>query len=169
MILGTRILILGDTGSGKTTLAKDLSIKLALPFHDLDDIYWEKKYTLVRMLPMRLRMLLRITDTENWVIAGIPSDWNESALFSAQHIILIKRTRIAETLRVIHRFLKGKRAGQSPNKLWTLASTVYNKFLPPSKTRILLAHIKKQYSHKIIIFQSEKQIRQFARNVKKQT
>ncbi len=35
-----RIVIIGATGSGKTTLARQLAQTYGLPYTDLDDLYW---------------------------------------------------------------------------------------------------------------------------------
>jgi len=38
--IGKKIVIIGVTGAGKTTLAKEISQRKGLPLYDLDDLYW---------------------------------------------------------------------------------------------------------------------------------
>jgi len=44
-LLAKKILIVGDYGRGKTTLAQKLSRKLGIPYYSTDDFYWEKKFS----------------------------------------------------------------------------------------------------------------------------
>ena len=43
----SRIVIIGNSGSGKSHLAQALATQLALPVIDLDDIFWlDRRYTM---------------------------------------------------------------------------------------------------------------------------
>ena len=55
-----RILIFGNPGSGKTSLAKKLSFKTGIPWKDLDDFVWMRRFDTSRPRPARKRMLARI-------------------------------------------------------------------------------------------------------------
>ena len=75
-----RILIIGASGTGTTTLGKRLSTELGIPFIDLDDIFWidsEIPFTKFRNTE-ELRMLvnLEIYSKDEWIISGDPSLWN---------------------------------------------------------------------------------------------
>ena len=43
--LGKRIIILGCSGSGKSTFAKKLKVKTDLPLYHLDNIWWNEDRT----------------------------------------------------------------------------------------------------------------------------
>ena len=43
-----RILIVGDAGRGKSTLASKISAKLGIPHHSTDHFYYEVKFTKIR-------------------------------------------------------------------------------------------------------------------------
>jgi adenylate kinase family enzyme len=64
-----RIVIVGTTGSGKTTLARELAAKLGLAHIDLDDLHhlpgWKE-----RPREGFRRLLIEATQAEKWAIAG---------------------------------------------------------------------------------------------------
>jgi adenylate kinase family enzyme len=53
MHLPDKMYIIGGSGSGKSSLAKKISSIKHIPYFDLDDIMWFKKYT--EKLPMQQR------------------------------------------------------------------------------------------------------------------
>lgn len=72
----TAIAILGAPGSGKTTLAARLALLTALPWHDLDDLYWLPRWQ--RPDPDTwTRIQLRLTEDRRWLISGNyqPTAW----------------------------------------------------------------------------------------------
>ena len=38
-----KIRIIGSVGSGKTTLAKELSLKLNIPYYEIDNVVWIRR------------------------------------------------------------------------------------------------------------------------------
>lgn len=64
-----RIIIIGATGSGKTTLAFRLAAKLDIPAVDLDELYWRPGW---KEAPEEefLRDVDRATSGSKWVISG---------------------------------------------------------------------------------------------------
>src|SRR5262249_6956272 len=75
-----RILIYGNSGSGKSTMARQLARDLGLPLLDLDSITWQAKLVR-RPLPESIALLQEfITANPKWVIEGCYADLIESAL-----------------------------------------------------------------------------------------
>lgn len=64
-----RIVIIGATSSGKSTLAKFLATKFNLKYIDLDDLFWEPNWKKSELEVFRERVL-SATQTESWAIAG---------------------------------------------------------------------------------------------------
>jgi len=77
-----RILIYGNSGSGKTTMARENALALGIPHLDLDSLTWEEP--LVRKDPAATVALLDeyIAATPQWVIEGCYGDVIAAA---AQH------------------------------------------------------------------------------------
>lgn len=64
-----RIVIIGTTGSGKTTLCRKLSAQLGIPAIDLDDIYWLPGWQ-ERGLDEARGLVDAATQKPAWVISG---------------------------------------------------------------------------------------------------
>ena len=65
-----RILILGDSGRGKTTLANKLSEKLNLPSYSTDDFFWKTKFTESNSRESMIAKAKETADLQEWIIEG---------------------------------------------------------------------------------------------------
>lgn len=64
-----RIVVIGTTSSGKSTLAEILSHKLKLDFIELDALYWAPNWTEAPHYVFRQRVETAIS-SERWIVAG---------------------------------------------------------------------------------------------------
>ncbi|WP_237884825.1 adenylate kinase [Pseudomonas sp. PGPR40] len=68
----TRTLIIGNSGSGKSWLAKRLAGHLQVPWIDLDLIHWiSDEHSIARPRAEALRMARVAASKERWVIEGV--------------------------------------------------------------------------------------------------
>ncbi|MCZ2126676.1 MAG: hypothetical protein LC099_02755 [Anaerolineales bacterium] len=79
-----RIVVIGTTSSGKSTLAKMLSERLGCAFVELDALYWQPNWTPTPPLEFR-RKVEHALAVEAWVVAGNYSVirdliWNKAEL-----------------------------------------------------------------------------------------
>lgn len=64
-----RIVVIGTTGSGKSTLSEKLAEKLQLDFIELDAVYWQPNWTPLPQADFCAR-ISESTLTPRWVVAG---------------------------------------------------------------------------------------------------
>ncbi|HYF01959.1 MAG TPA: hypothetical protein VEC36_01175 [Patescibacteria group bacterium] len=64
-----RIIIIGNAGGGKTTLARALAEKLRLPLYMLDTVQWQPGMKLTPLDELE-KVLNGWTDEEKWIIEG---------------------------------------------------------------------------------------------------
>jgi adenylate kinase family enzyme len=64
-----RIVVVGTTSSGKSTLAKALSERLGFKFIELDALHWEPNWRMAELEVFRERVR-KATDGSGWVVAG---------------------------------------------------------------------------------------------------
>lgn len=67
--LGRRIVVVGGTGSGKTTLAETLAQRLGLPFVELDALFWRPDWVEPDDESFSAKVAAA-TSGESWVVAG---------------------------------------------------------------------------------------------------
>ncbi|WP_041056545.1 AAA family ATPase [Jeotgalibacillus campisalis] len=106
-----KIHIIGSVGSGKTTLAKELSEQLAIPYFELDNIVWirNKNGDIRRTEQEREEYLNGILQTDQWIVEGIHNeDWVRSCFNEADIIIYLHTAYSTRTYRIIKRYLKQK-------------------------------------------------------------
>lgn len=88
--LPKKIHIIGSVGSGKTTLAKELSAKLAIPYNELDNVVWNRCKTgdIRRTVEEREGLLNAIIRSDAWIIEGVHTQaWVVNSIKHAEIII----------------------------------------------------------------------------------
>jgi hypothetical protein len=85
-----RIHIIGGPGSGKSFVAAELSSRLGVATHDLDDLFWHRSASRygIRADPAdRDRELAAIVAQDGWVIEGVYYGWLAPSFDAADIII----------------------------------------------------------------------------------
>ncbi|WP_141433880.1 AAA family ATPase [Bacillus sp. 03113] len=118
----TKIHIIGSVGSGKTTLARNLSTKLNIPFFELDNVVWKrfKSGDIRRSEDERDEYLNRIIHSDAWIIEGIHYQWVQQGFQNADLIIFLDTAYSKRIYRIIKRFILQKTGIEKANYKPTL-------------------------------------------------
>lgn len=86
-----KVLVFGNSGSGKSTYAHALSVKHGLPHLDLDSIVWEPNMIGVQRAPEAISQSLHdfIASNPEWVIEGCYGDLVESASAYCSELVFL--------------------------------------------------------------------------------
>jgi len=107
--LGERIVIIGNSGAGKSRLADALANLVRVPVIDLDLLHWEDGYGRKRNEDAARQMTLEVSNQPRWIIEGVFGWLAEVALPKATGLIwldlpvslcragLLAQTRVAQS------------------------------------------------------------------------
>ena len=83
-----RILVLGCSGSGKSTFAKKLAARTGLPLVHLDNIWWKADRTHISREEFDLR-LAEVLQSEKWIVDGDYSRTYEPRIAACDTVIFL--------------------------------------------------------------------------------
>jgi len=157
-----KILIVGDAGRGKSTLAAKISAKLGIPHYSTDDFYYEVKFSKVRDRKESIEKINEIFKNEKWIIEGTTKHLIEPGLHSADKIIHLKYKNIPTQWAIlIKRYFQ--RENETIEGLYKLMKHVlYKKYhLGYRKGKLTPTEIIDPHKHKVRTLSSFKEINDF--------
>jgi adenylate kinase family enzyme len=113
-----KIHIIGSVGSGKTTLARNLSLRYGIPHYELDNVVWKrhKSEDIRRTDEERDEYLDNIIRSNRWIIEGAHShDWILKSFQNAELIIFLDTPYALRIIRIIRRFILQKLGVEKSN------------------------------------------------------
>ena len=101
-----RVSVVGQSGSGKSTFARRLSARLALPCMELDGVYHQEGWSPLSAESFRNQTYTFVTEHPSWVVDGNygivrPVVWSE-----ATHVVWLDMPRLVFMRRLAARSLK---------------------------------------------------------------
>jgi adenylate kinase family enzyme len=92
MMLGPRVVIIGNSGSGKTTLARLLESRIGGEHIDLDRIHWLDEVGIKRDETEAKTMVAALAREPHWIIEGVYGWLAEAAIPRATSLIWLDMT-----------------------------------------------------------------------------
>lgn len=89
-----KIIITGDAGRGKSTLAEKLSIKLHIPHHSTDDYFYEYKFFKRRDRKNAFEQISKLYHGDKWIVEGTTAWLLDPGMNSADLIIYLRYKNI---------------------------------------------------------------------------
>lgn len=104
----SRIYILGSVCSGKTTLARRLSIEMNISHYELDTVVWKSNANgdIKRSDDEILEIFQNIISQENWIIEDVGRKKFKAGLEQADKIIYLNISRQCLKRRILIRWIK---------------------------------------------------------------
>lgn len=145
-----RIIIVGNNGSGKSFLSKELSVITGLPLVHLDAEFWRPKWE----KPPKAEWIKKqreFTEKEKWIIDGNHTDTMELRFQSADLIIFPDINRFICLAGVFKRW--GKKRPDMPQYLEERFDMEFLKFLKglwnfPKTRKCIIMNLHKKYPDK---------------------
>jgi adenylate kinase family enzyme len=103
--IGQRIVVVGTTGSGKTTLARRIATLRQVPHIELDALHWQANWTEAPLDVFRARIAQAVAG-ETWTLDGNSSRTRDLVWQRADTIIWIDYSLAVILLRLVRRTLR---------------------------------------------------------------
>ncbi len=118
--MAKRIYIIGGSGSGKASLAREISARSGLPVHDLDLVARvDGGNSPAREPAERDRLVAEIVASPQWIVEGIHLGWTDPLLAAADSIIWLDHvTWTKSSGRIVRRFASGAIAEARRQRGW---------------------------------------------------
>lgn len=120
--------IIGSVASGKTTLAREISMKYHIPFYEKDNVVWERtpRGDQKRSLEEQNRIFKEIIESENWIVEGSPRKQLQESFACCDYIILLDVNTYIRLFRVFRRWIRQRTGKEKYNSEPTLKFLFYN-------------------------------------------
>lgn len=106
-----RIVIVGTSCAGKTTLGGQLSKQLGIPYTDLDDLHWNPGW-IETPFEEFVQKVQAVTSQEKWIISGNYSKVRDSIWTQATHLIWLNYSFPVVMTRALKRTFKRSLTGE---------------------------------------------------------
>jgi adenylate kinase family enzyme len=165
-----QIIIIGDAGRGKSTLALKLSNKLGIKYYSTDDFFWKKKFTQEENKEISLNKILEIYKKEKWIVEGTTRRLLEAGLERADIIIYMKHNNSLYQLWILFKRYLTRRNEGLKDVLFLMKDVFYKRYGFGDKKRKITYHKMYQelvnpYRNKVMELHSFRAIDDFIKNL----
>ncbi|MBK0002691.1 hypothetical protein [Erwinia sp. S38] len=163
-----RIVILGNAGSGKSTLSRILGAKTNYPVAHLDRLFWGPQWTKPEPAAFRARVS-DVVNTETWISEGnYPRRTFDLRIPAADLIVWMDTPRIICLFRVLMRSLRNQKRSDLPDGCTEKINAEFFAFLHyiwkfESNDRPKIERLRLEYGPEVpvIHLKNKRQIEQF--------
>jgi len=161
-----RIIITGDAGRGKTTLAQKLSQKLGIKHYSSDDFFWKVKFTQKEDKKKSIQKMSKLYIKESWIVEGATRRLLREGLSKADIIIYLGYRNILPQFWVLFRRSLARKEERFKDLLKLLKHVLFRKYgLGSERKKTKLIELLAPYEDKIIKLDSFKEIDKFIRRL----
>lgn len=123
-----KIDIIGSVASGKTTLAKKISLKYKVAYYEKDNIVWERTANgdKKRTSEERDALFQQVIMSDNWIVEGSPRKSLRESFELCEYIIVLDERTIIRLARVFKRWILQRIGKEKYNSKPTLKFLFYN-------------------------------------------
>ncbi len=161
-----KIIITGDAGRGKSSLASKISEKLKIPNYSTDDYFYEIKFSKPRDRKESLEKISEIYKNDSWIVEGTTAWLLNPGMELADTIIYLRYNNIfSQWFILLKRGLSRK--DEKIKRTLALMKHVFYKRYSLGYKKGKMTHIEfiEPYKDKLTILSSFKEIDEFLKNL----
>jgi len=165
-----RIYIVGSVGSGKTTLARKLSVMLGIPHYETDNFVWSRHPDgdIRNSIEVRDQLFLSAVHSSNWIIEGVHIDWNEEGFKNADTIVFLDLPPYIRQRQFILRYFRQitgrEQANYQPSWAMLRKMFVWNRYFEETMKRQLLEMLK-PYENKLFRIRNKSDLYSYVKRI----
>lgn len=161
-----RIIIIGDAGRGKSTLAAKLSEKLGISHHSTDDYFYEVKFSKPRDRQEASKQISELYEQDKWIVEGGSMWLLERGMSRADLVIYLRhKSFFTQWFLILKRHFQRKE-GTLKETLQFMRHVFYKRYgLGYKKGKETLAEFVAPHQAKTITFSSFKEIEKFLESI----
>lgn len=158
-----KIIIIGDAGRGKTTLAERLSLENNIEWYSTDDFIWKTRFTEMNSKEESKKKITEIFKKDKWIVEGGSLRLLEEGIEKADIIIYLGfKNILIQYLALYKRFLM-RDYDKIPSFLNMLRHITYKRYKMGYKKGIpTILETLKPHNHKVVKFYSIEEIDKFS-------
>lgn len=157
-----KIIIIGDAGRGKSTLASALSKKLGIPHYSTDDYFYEIKFSKPRDKTQALDEISKLYETKKWIVEGTTQWLLTPGLDRADKIIYLRHTNVFSQWYVLVKRFFSRKEETFLELLGLMKHVLYKRYgLGYKKGKRTHSEVIAPYSEKVLTLSSFKEINTF--------
>ncbi|MGM1048050.1 MAG: hypothetical protein ACQEXX_18175 [Bacillota bacterium] len=120
-----KIRIVGPCGSGKSSLARELSKEFNIPYYEIDNMIWDRSEEDLRY-PEEVRnaTFFKIIQSESWIVEGAQSKWTGESFGCADIIFILVPNVWVRDYRIIKRFIRSRTGIEAWNYKQTFSNLI---------------------------------------------
>lgn len=158
-----KIFIIGIVAGGKTTLARKLSEKLAIPLYELDDIVYDRTLEgrRKRTAEEQLEVLRAIDQRGQWILEGVDRTSYRCLYEWADSIVFLDPPLWKRRIRIFTRYLKQKLGIEKSHYKAdiTMLKQMYRWTQDFEDGRVGFEARLRQYESKVIVLTTNKEVK----------
>lgn len=161
-----RIMIVGDSGRGKSTLAQALSQKLKIKHYSTDDFYWKIKFTVSANRERSIKNISKIYQKNSWIVEGTTRSLIKEGIEKSDQIIYLIFPHLIPQLWILFKRKINRKEERWQDLFGLFKHSIYKRYkLGPQKNKVDLNEMLKLFPEKIIKLHGFKEIDHFVRNL----
>jgi adenylate kinase family enzyme len=161
-----KIIITGDAGRGKSTLASNLSEKLNIPHYSTDDYFYEVKFTKPRDRQVALNQIREVYKKDKWIIEGTTAWLLDPGMEASDTVIYLRHRSIWSQWYILLKRGLFRKNEKLSGTFALMKHVFYKRYgLGYKKGKMTHSEFVEPHKHKLIVLSSFKEIDNFLKSI----